>query len=100
MKSLTLDKALELYEILGAHIPEANKDTDAWDFIGKIVKDINSSSDHAAYTLAIELMSGKTLQELSEMNSGGRLTLFTEGLIQNKILDLVSFCKNVGFNYG
>ena len=101
MESLTLDNALKLYEILGAHIPETkDKDITAWDFIGRIVKDINSSEDHAAYTLSIELMSGKTLQDLQEMSSESRLELFTECLIQNKILVLVSFCKNIGFNYG
>ena len=100
MNALTLDKAMELHEILGAHIPETDEDITAWDFIGKIVRDINSSGDHRAYTLAIELMSDKTLQDLQEMDSAERLKLFTEGLIQNRILKLKFFCKQVGFKHG
>jgi len=73
---------------------------DVWDFIGKIVRDINSSGDHIAYTLAIELMSDKTLQDLQEMDSADRLKLFTEGLIQNRILKLKFFCEQVGFKHG
>ena len=98
MEALTLNKAMELYELLGAHIPEVDaKKVDVLDFIGKIVEDINASNHHEAYTLSIELMSGKTLQDLQEMDSIDRLELFTKGLIQNKILSLKSFCDKVGF---
>ena len=101
MEALTLDKAMELYELLGAHIPEVEDERiDALNFIGKIVEDINASGHHEAYTLSIELMSGKTLQDLQEMNSEDILDLFVDGLVQNKILDLKSFCNKVGFSYG
>ena len=98
MEALTLDKAIELYELLGAHIPEVDpKKVDVLDFIGKIVEDINASNHHEAYTLSIELMSGKTLQDLQEMDSNDRLELFIGGLVQNRILDLKAFCNKVGF---
>ena len=98
MESLTLDKALELYEILGNHIPEVDGDNvDALGFIGRIVDDINASDHHEAYTLSIELMSGKTLQDLQEMLPEEILSLFTEGLMQNRILKLVAFCNKAGF---
>lgn len=100
MNSLTLDKALELYEILGAHIPEVEDKMDAWDFIGKIIDNIDSSEDRTVYSLAMELMSGKTLQEIRDMESEDRIRLFADGLIQNRILDLKSFCDTVGFSYG
>ena len=91
---------MELYEILGAHIPEDTEGITAWDFIGKIIRDINSSDDHSSYTLAMELMSEKTLQGLQEMLPEERLELFTGGLIQNKIMELKSFCEQVGFAHG
>ncbi len=98
MESLTLDKAMELYELLGSHIPELEgNDIDALGFIGRIVDDINASGHHEAYTLSIELMSGKTLQDLREMIPEEILSLFTEGLMQNRILDLKSFCGKAGF---
>ncbi len=98
MESLTLDKAMELYKILGSHIPEVEKDNvDALGFIGRIVDNINTSGHHEAYTLSIELMSGKTLQDLQEMIPEEILSLFIDGLMQNRILDLKSFCSRAGF---
>jgi hypothetical protein len=98
MNSLTLDKAMELYEILGAHVPEVEDDTLAWDFIGKIIDNV-SDSDPVAYTKAIEIMTDKTLQELQELGSENRLELFSMGLSHNRILDLKSFCDMLGFSY-
>lgn len=101
MEALTFSKAMELYELLGAHIPDVeDENIDALDFIGKIVDDINASGHHEAYTLSIELMSGKTLQDLQEMASDDILDLFVDGLMQNRILDLKAFCDKVGFSYG
>ena len=100
MEALTLNKAMELYELLGAHIPEVEDADDPLEFIGKIVEDINASGHHEAYTLSIELMSGKTLQDLQEMNSEDILDLFVDGLVQNKILHLKTFCNKIGFSYG
>jgi hypothetical protein len=98
MNSLTLDKAMELYEILGAHVPEVEDDTLAWDFIGKIIDNV-SDSDPVAYTKAIEIMTDKTLQELQELGSENRLELFSMGLSHNRILDFKSFCDMLGFSY-
>jgi hypothetical protein len=101
MNALTLNKAIELYEILGAHIPDVdnNADIDAMEFIGRIMNSVNSSGNHAAYTLSIELMSDKTLKDLQEMNSQERLELFVDGLVQNKIYSLALFCRNIGFDH-
>jgi hypothetical protein len=50
MEALTLDKAIELYEILGAHIPDVeSEDIDATEFIGKIVHNIRESEQHKDY---------------------------------------------------
>ena len=98
MEALTFSKAMELYEILGSHIPEVDgDDVDALGFIGRIIDNINTSDHHEAYTLSIELMSGKTLQDLREMIPEEILSLFTESLMQNRILDLKSFCSKAGF---
>ncbi|MHA2010483.1 MAG: hypothetical protein ACXACY_25970 [Candidatus Hodarchaeales archaeon] len=103
MNSLTLDKALELYEILGAHIHEVEDDDDgidALEFIGKIIRNINESERYENYTLSIEIMSDKTLNNLQEMRSDDILNLFIDGLILNKILNLVTFCKDIGYKHG
>ena len=101
MESLTLDKALELYEILGAHIPDVkNENINALEFIGKIVRNIRESEKHQNYVDAVMLMSGKEWKELKIFESDEVLSLFIEGLSVNRIVDLKVFCKEIGFNYG
>ena len=68
MESLTLSKAMELYEILGIHIPETNEDVDALQFIGKIVKSIKDSGEHKDYVDAVMLMSGKNWEEIKKIH--------------------------------
>ncbi|MHA2085732.1 MAG: hypothetical protein ACXABD_18455 [Candidatus Thorarchaeota archaeon] len=95
--------SLELYEILGAHIHEVEDDDDgidALEFIGKIIRNINESERYENYTLSIEIMSDKTLNNLQEMRSDDILNLFIDGLILNKILNLVTFCKDIGYKHG
>lgn len=100
VETLTLEKALELYDILGKYIPDPEDNVDVLEFIGKIISNMNSSGDNLAYSLSLELMSGKTLQELDELGSDGRLALFTECLSNNQVLSLKSFCKNIGYSNG
>ena len=101
MNSLTLDKALELYEILGAHIPEmGEKDTDALEFIGRIIKSIKVSGENKHYVDAVMLMSDMEWEELKTLESRLVLNLFIDGLVINKIAHLKSFCTEIGFNHG
>jgi hypothetical protein len=99
MNSLTLDKALELYEILGAYIPEAEEDIDALDFIGKIIKNIRASGDHQDYVDAVMLMSDKKWEEIKILQSIDVFELFIKGLTINKIVSLKIFCDEIGFGY-
>jgi hypothetical protein len=99
MESLTLSKAMELYEILGPHIPEVDEDEDLLEFVGKIIEHINSSNQHEDYTLSVELMSEKSWKEIKNLTSEEVLRLFIEGLIANKIIQLKSFCDTVGFSH-
>ncbi len=99
MESLTLDKALELYEILDAHIPEVgNEDVDVLEFIGKIVKSMRKSNEHQNYIDAVMLMSNKVWEDVKVLDASEVLNLFIEGLSTNKILDLKIFCNEIGFN--
>lgn len=98
MNILTLDKALELYGILGDHIPEASKDADALEFIGKIIDNITKSNRHDDYIDAVILMSDKDWDELKLLDSAIILNMFIEGLSVNKIVKLKSFCDSIGFS--
>ena len=100
MEALTFSKAMELYELLGAHIPEMeDKRVDELEFIGKIVHNIRESEQHKDYTDAIMLMSEKEWKEVKIMTSDEVLELFIEGLSTNKIVNLKIFCDRIGFSY-
>lgn len=90
---------MELYEILGTHIPDINEDDDWLEFVGKITSSITKSGQYENYTDAIMLMSGKPWKEIKQLESEEVLDLFVEGLSANKIVKLKVFCDNIGFNY-
>jgi hypothetical protein len=100
MNSLTLDKAMELYEILGAHVPEVeDENSNALEFIGKIVKSIKESEEHQRYVDAVMLMADIEWEELKELDSTSVLELFIDGLSINRIVSLKMFCEEIGFGY-
>lgn len=98
MKPLTLDKALQLYDLIGEYVPEVDDDNDAIKFIGTIVRNIKESGNHRAYVDAVSLMSGKPMSELLKLQYDEVLKLFVHGLAENKIISLQAFCKEVGYD--
>jgi hypothetical protein len=100
MEALTFSKAMELYELLGAHIPEVGEDeADALEFIGKIVHNIRESEQHKDYVDAVMLMSDKEWEEVKTLTSDEVLDLFIDGLSMNKIITLTAFCDKEGFGH-
>jgi len=100
MNPLTLDKAFQLYDIIGKYLPEINEEDDALEFIGTILDNLDESNQRQNYVDAIMLMFDVTLDELQEMPSEERINLFISGLSENKIIELKSFCNLVGYSYG
>ncbi len=100
MNPLTLDKALQLYDIIGKYLPEIDDDIDALKFIGTIVGNIRESEQHKDYTDAVMLMSNKSWIEIKEMQFDEVLELFVDGLATNKIIELKSFCNTMGYSHG
>ena len=68
--------------------------------IGKIVNDIRESDHPQNYVDAIMLMTEKTLDEIRTLSSEERLELFISGMVENKIVQLKSFCDGIGFSNG
>ena len=90
---------MELYELLGAHIPEVDDADDPLEFIGKITSSIVASEQHKDYTNAVILMSDKSWEEIKQLESDEVLDLFIDGLLINKIATLKVFCESLGFIY-
>ena len=96
MKPLNLEKALELYTIIGKYLPEkGNEYSEPLDFIGTIVTNINESGNHRDYVNAVSIMSNVPVKELLKLKWDEILNLFFEGLTVNQIVSLKKFCESV-----
>lgn len=98
MKPLNLPEALELYEIIGKHIPEETDD-EILDFVGKIVSNIRISGEHRDYVKAVSILTGQSIDELLQVPPENILELFIEGLSDNKIIYLKEFSESIGLGY-
>ena len=96
-KPLNLKKALELYDILGKYIPDVPSDKTVLEFVGKIVDKIVEDGS-SAYIEAICLMTGYIFEDLQNLAPEERLMLFMDGLMLNNIINLVKFCKDIGYD--
>jgi len=94
-KALNLKEALELYDLLAKFIPKNTDDT--IDFAGKIIDNIIKSENSNNYFLSIQLMTGLSEKEILKMNAQEIFIAFCEYIAINRILDLVEFCKKIGY---
>ncbi len=97
MKPLNLRKALQLYDLLGGYIP-STQCQDGIEFIKIIVDNIIEANKHADFMNALLLMTEVSQEELLLLKPPEVVSLFAECLAENKILDLVDFCKKVGYH--
>lgn len=97
MKSLPIDKAMQLYKLLSPYLP--NEEMDGFKFVGTIIENIKNSGNHRVYVEAIALMTELPFDEVLKYDPIKKaLPMFIEGLNINKILLLKDFCEKVGFN--
>ena len=95
MKPLSIDKAIQLYEILAPYLPE--EIDDGFNFIGTIIENIKNSGNHRAYIEAIALMADMSFDEVLQYDPATEaLSMFMNGLVINKIFLLKDFCNKVG----
>lgn len=92
---LNLPEAVELYFILSPYLPDIDPE-DSLDYIHMIIKNIKDGDSPLDYAHAIRIMTGKTLEDLREYKAEEILTVFIEGLSDNKIVALADFMKSLG----
>lgn len=97
MKTLNLEKALKLYDLLGEYLPE-DIGEDFFKFINEFVSNI-ADDNSGAYADALCLMTDKSLEELDGFSTAFLLELFTKGLIENNIVELREFCRKINYAY-
>ena len=91
-----LNNAVKLYEILGKYVSDIPND-DYLDYINTIFENIKKDGNYNVYFDAIELMTGKTYEELGKMDSMDVLNLFIKSLMDWHIVELIAFFRNVGY---
>jgi hypothetical protein len=96
MPQINLSDALKLYDLLKDHLPVViDQDDDMLEFAGTIIDSMIKSSSHKNYVDAIMLMTGKTQDEVLQLGTQDALRSFMDGLVENDILLLKSFCEEL-----
>lgn len=98
LKTLSIEKALELYKLLAPYLPDEEQSADLLGFVGEIIKNIQNSENQEEYFTAITLMTGMTIKDFLKIGSIETLKIFAEGLMVNDIVSLRKFCGEVGLN--
>ena len=97
-KQANLNDATLLYETIGKYVPKWDELPDnVYDFIGKIISNIQEKQDYKAYLNSIQIMTGVTFNVLKESTSDEILDLFVNGLMEWRIIELVEFFREVGY---
>jgi hypothetical protein len=91
-----LNKATQLYEILGKYVPVIPNEN-YLDYINAIFENIKEDGNYRAYFDAIQLMTGKDYDELTRQEPIDVLEIFIQSLIEWKIIELIAFYRNVGY---
>ena len=97
MKPLNLRNALALYDVLGKYVPEETYE-DGLEFVGKIVENIISANKHKDFVQALLLMTNSSKEDLLTLDGSNTVSLFIECLTDNKFMDLLEFCRKVGYH--
>ena len=81
MKPLNLEKALELYSIIGKYLPEKEEfDGEVLDFVGTIIDNIKESDNHRDYLDSVLILTRQDEQDILQLESVEVLNMFTECL--------------------
>lgn len=98
MTILNLEKAIQLYELLNNYLPRVEKDFDLLEFVDQTIKNIREANQHRVYLDAISLLTGYDVESMvANSNPEDVLQYFINGLIENKIVDLVKSMEKLGY---
>ena len=95
---LNIRDALELYTKLEKFTPNYKEYDDSLDFAGTIIHNIGESDTPETFGESLLLMyPEKNANEIVEMAGEKIVSLFIDGLVENKFLLLVEFCRSIGY---
>jgi hypothetical protein len=94
---LNLNDALLLYEKINLYLPDHKEYDSGISYMRAIIQNIKSSGNGRIYLEILEMFSDKSIEELIELETDNLLKIFSDGLRENKILQLAQFGE---FLYG
>jgi hypothetical protein len=96
MTTLNIKDALELYKLIGKFVPkDLDENTIILDFIDTIIDNIKKSGELEKFGEVIILMTQKSPDDLKKLNGFELIQLFSDKLVENRIIELISFCKRL-----
>jgi hypothetical protein len=88
-----------LYRLVGEYLPDMpDEDSDILEFIGKVVDNMIKAGQLTNYADAILLTSGKTIEDIKDLEPPEIIKLFVTGLSENNIFAFKEFLDEVNFN--
>ena len=94
MKALNLKGAIQLYEILEPYLDEIEDSTILLELALKILHESTANGD-GAYARSLALLTGHSLEELSEFSADYNMGLFVDGLKINDIYGIKVLCESL-----
>lgn len=95
MSQLTFEPALKLYELLAEYLVEPIEEETIFSYVSRVIENIPDDSN--VYLDSIELMSGLGQIYLLTLSIPELLDLFIEGLVENEILALRLFLREIHY---
>ena len=92
---LSIDKALELHQLLKPHLSELDEEVDLTSFVRPII-DSMRETDFVDYITCVQLLRNVEFDEVLEMESSDVFVTFLEGLVENNVFRLIRFCDSLG----
>jgi len=89
---------MRLYKVLKPHLPKYKEGEEALEYFSKITKNIRTSGRHRDYVEAVSIMVGMPVKDIIQFESMEILQTFINGLTENRIISLVEFAQQVGYD--
>jgi len=93
---LNINDALALYLTLYEYLPDNPEEISNLDYIRGIIKNIKNE-DPQAYVNSIKIMYNLKMKDIKEHSTEELLTMFIDGLEENKFFSLCGFLGSFGY---
>ena len=93
---LNMEKGLELYLKLSPYLPEDTEDGSSLDYLHAIISNIRNGNSKD-YVDSLKIMCDINIDELKKHSTEEILTMFVDGLKENKFFSLHNFLGSFGY---